>query len=366
MQTQSEAKRIHTVVIGGGQAGLAVGYHLAQRGLRFVILDAHCRIGDAWRNRWDSLRLFTPARYAGLPGMRFPARGDTFPTKQEMADYLESYSRQFQLPVRTGLRVDRVARFRDSFVVSAGNERYEAENVVIAMANYQKPRIPVFAANLDSSVTQLHSHEYRNPSQLQFGKVLIVGAGNSAADIAIEVARTHPTLMSGKEAGHIPFRIETFFARFVAVRFVRFFGHHILSLATPLGRKLRPKFLHSTTPLVRVKPADLIAAGVERISRVVGVREGRPLLADARSLDVRNVIWCTGYQPGFSWIDLPVFDATGEPLHQRGIVSRVPGLFFVGLHYLYSMTSATIVGVSRDARHIVEAIVARERGQAHA
>lgn len=358
--------RMHTVVIGGGQAGLAVGYHLARKGLRFVILDANQRVGDAWRNRWDSLRLFTPARYVNLPGFPFPAAGDSFPTKEQLADYLEAYSRRFHLPVRTGLRVDRVWRRGDRFLVSAGAQRFEAENVVVAMANYQQPRTPTFAKNLDTSIRQIHSAEYRNPGQLQPGKVLVVGAGNSAADIAIELSRTHATLMSGKESGHIPFRIESFFARFVAVRIVRFIGHHILSLATPIGRKLRPKMLHRPAPLVRVKPADLVAAGVERVPRVEGVRDGLPLLADGRTLDVQNVIWCTGYDPGFSWIDLPVFEPNGDPVHDRGIVSRAPGLFFVGLHYLYSMTSATIVGVSRDAKRVVSAIVARDRSQAAA
>jgi putative flavoprotein involved in K+ transport len=366
VQILSNPKRIHTVVIGGGQAGLAVGYHLARRGVRFLILDANHRVGDAWRNRWDSLRLFTPARYAGLPGFRFPARGDSFPTKQAVADYLESYSRRFHLPVRTGLRVDRVTKRGERFLITAGKEQFEAENVVVAMANYQKPRTPAFAKNLHPSVKQLHSNDYRNPAQLHPGKVLIVGAGNSAADIAIELSHTHPTLMAGKESGHIPFAIESFFARFIAVRIVRFIGHHILSLATPIGRKLRPKMLHRPAPLVRVRPADLIAAGVERLPRVVDVRNGQPLLADGRSLDVQNVIWCTGYDPGFSWIDLPVFEPNGDPLHERGIVSRAPGLFFVGLHYLYSMTSATIVGVSRDAKRVVNAIAARDQSQAAA
>jgi putative flavoprotein involved in K+ transport len=363
MENGRNAKRIHTIVVGGGQAGLAVGYHLARRGVRFLILDAGQRVGDAWRNRWDSLRLFTPARYVRLPGLGFPARGDSFPTKDQLADYLEAYSQRFHLPVRTGLRVDRVSRRGDRFLIRAGAEQFEAENVVVAMANYQKPRTPAFAQNLHPSIRQLHAADYRNPSQLQPGNVLVVGAGNSAADIAIELSHTHATLMSGKESGHIPFRIESFFARFIAVRIVRFIGHHILSLATPIGRRLRPKMLHRSSPLVRVKPADLLAAGVERVSRVMEVRDGRPVLADGRTLDVQNVIWCTGFHPDFSWIDLPVFESNGDPVHDRGIVSRVPGLFFVGLHYLYSMTSATIVGVSRDAKRIVNAIVARDRSQ---
>jgi len=366
MQTRNHPTRIHTIVVGGGQAGLAVGYHLARRGIRFLILDAGRRVGDAWRNRWDSLRLFTPARYVKLPGLRFPARGDSFPTKEQMADYLEAYSRRFRLPVRHGLRVDRVSRRGDGFLVSAGSEQFEAENVVVAMANYQKARKPAFAVSLHHGIKQVHSAEYRNPSQLQPGKVLVVGAGNSAAEIAIEISGTHATLMSGKESGHVPFPIESLFFRFVGIRIVRFLGHHILSLATPIGRKLRPKMLHRSAPLVRVKPADLAERGVERVPRVAGVRDGLPLLEDGRKLEVQNVVWCTGYEPGFSWIDLPVFESNGDPLHDRGIVSRAPGLFFVGLHYLYSMTSATIVGVSRDAERVVNAITRRGRSQAAA
>lgn len=361
MHSQQDSTRIQTLVIGGGQAGLSVGHHLAKRGLPFLILDANQRIGDAWRNRWDSLRLFNPARYAGLPGLPFPARGDSFPGKQEMADYLETYAERFHLPVRTGVKVDRLSKQGDRFVVTAGGLRFEPENVVVAMANYQNPHVPAFASDLDPDILQLHSHDYRNPAQLQNGAVLVVGAGNSGADIAIEVSRTHKTRMSGKESGHIPYRIESFFARFFLVRLIRFLGHHVLTVSTPMGRKLRPKMLHRANPLVRVKPWDLTSAGVERVARVVGVRNGRPRLADGRTLNVANVIWSTGYRSGFSWIDLPIFGEEGDPIHERGIVPQAPGLYFVGLHYLYSMTSATLIGVGRDAERVVRAIEARVR-----
>jgi len=355
MKTQS-SQRIHTIVIGGGQAGLSVAYHLARRGIPFQVLDANQRIGNAWRNRWDSLRLFTPARYAGLPGLPFPARGDTFPTKQEVADYLESYAAHFRLPVQTGVKVDKLSKRGDRFVVVAGNRRFESQNVVVAMANFQVPRRPVFARDLDPGIVQMHSNEYRNPSQLQDGPVLIVGAGNSGADIGMEVVQTRPTWMSGKESGHIPFPIEGAIARHFLWGAVRFLGHHVLTVGTPIGRKLRPTLLCGASPLIRIKPHDLANAGIERVPRVVGVRNGRPLLADGRTLDVTDVIWCTGYEPGFSWIDLPIFGEDGRPMHDRGVVSRVPGMYFVGLHYLYAMTSATLVGVGRDAEHIAKAI----------
>ena len=361
MKKGYNSQRIETIVIGGGQAGLAVGYHLAKRHLPFLILDANQRVGDAWRNRWDSLRLFNPARYAGLPGLAFPARGDSFPTKDQMADYLANYAKRFVLPVRNGIKVDRLWKEGDRFIMTSRRERFESENVVVAMANYQVPRVPAFARDLDPGIVQFHSHEYRNPSQLQEGGVLVVGVGNSGADIAIEVARSHQTWLSGKESGHIPWPIDSVISRFFLVRLVRFFGHHILTVATPIGRKLRPKLLSTATPLVRVKPKDLINAGVESVSRVVGVRNGRPLLADGRTLDVQNVIWCTGYEHGFPWIDLPLSEDHGLPLHERGIVANVPGLYFVGLHFLYSMTSATLMGIGRDAARVVKAIDSSRR-----
>ena len=360
MKSQFRAERIHTIVIGGGQAGLSVGYHLAERGINFLILDANNRIGNAWRNRWDSLRLFTPARYVELPGMRFPGNGETFPTKDQIADYLEFYAERFQLPVQCGVRVDRLWKDGGHFVINAGRLQYEADNVVIAMANYQVPQIPSFVQNLDPSILQLDPQSYKNPWQLQEGGALVVGVGNSGADIAIDVARSHQTWIAGKESGHIPWDINTSFARKIAFPIIRFLGHHVLTLSTPVGRKKRPQLLNRATPLIRVKPKDLTDAGIQRVGRVVGAQDGKPLLEDGRTLEVKNVIWCTGYEPGFSWIDLPVFDQTGSPAHERGI-SKVPGLYFAGLHFQYAMSSATLIGIGRDTEYVVKAVETRSR-----
>jgi putative flavoprotein involved in K+ transport len=293
--------------------------------------------------------------------MRFPAPGDSFPNKQQVADYLVEYARRFRLPVRNGVRVDRLWKEDGRFIMSAGSQRFEAENVIVAMVNYQVPRMPAFARELRPEIVQLHSHDYRNPSQLQDGGVLVVGVGNSGADIAIEVAHSHPTWISGKESGHIPFPIESFVARKILIRLVRFVGHHLLTVKTPIGRKQRPKMLYGASPLVRVKPQDLVNAGVEYVPRVVGVKDGLPVLADGRVRDVQNVIWCTGYEHGFSWLDLPIFDDKGDPVHDNGIVTNVAGMYFVGLHFLYAMSSATLVGVGRDAKRIVNAVAARSR-----
>jgi putative flavoprotein involved in K+ transport len=236
---EAAAGRFQTVVVGGGQAGLAVGYHLARRGLPFVILDANERIGDAWRQRWDSLRLFTPARYDGLPGMPFPAPPHSFPAKNDMADYLAAYAERFDLPVRTGVRVDRLSREGDRFILTAGDQRFEAENVVVAMSSHQVPWTPPFAAYLDPGIVQLHAGAYRNPSQLQEGSVLVVGTGNSGAEIALDVVSSHPTWLSGRDPHVIPFRIETAAARYLFTPMVRFMFRHVLTTKTPIGRKAR-------------------------------------------------------------------------------------------------------------------------------
>ncbi len=360
-----QPERIQTVVIGGGQAGLSVGYHLAKRGLPFVILEANGRIGDTWRRRWDSLRLFTPARFDGIPGLPFPAAPHAFPTKDEMADYLEGYVKRFALPVRTGVQVERLSRNGSHYLVTAGGHRYEAEHVVVAMATYQRSKVPSFAGELDPGVVQLHSSEYRNPAQLKKGPVLIVGAGNSGSEIALDLTRAgHQVWMSGRNTGEIPFRISGFAARLFLARLVlRFVFHRVLTTDTPLGRKARPKIVSQGGPLIRVKARDLAAAGVERVPRTVGVRNGLPVLEDGRVLEAQNVVWCTGYHPGHSWIDLPVFDKDGEVVQNRGIAAGEPGLYFVGLHFLYAMSSTMIHGVGRDAEFIAETIAARVRAK---
>jgi putative flavoprotein involved in K+ transport len=357
------AEYVQTIVVGGGQAGLVAGHHLQRRGLPFAILDASPRVGDAWRSRWDSLRLFTPTRFAGLPGLPFPRGEDPFPTKDRMADYLEAYARHLALPVRSGVRVERLWREGGRFALAAGGRRLEADQVIVAMANYQQPRLPAFAAQLDPGLVQLHAHAYRNPAALPDGPVLVVGAGNSGAEIARELAGSRRTFLAGREPGHVPFAVDGGFGRRIGFRLIRFVGHHLLTTRTPLGRRLRPRLLHAAAPLVRTRPAELAAAGVERVPRVAGVRDGRPLLEDGRTLDVAGVVWCTGYRPGFSWIDLPVLGPDGEPLHRRGVVDAAPGLYFLGLHFLFAMSSATLVGVSRDASHVVRAVEARVRAR---
>ncbi len=350
------AEAFETVIIGAGQAGLSVGYHLMKRGRPFVILDAGARVGDSWRGRWDSLRLFTPARYSGLPGMRFPAPGWTFPTKDEMGDYLEAYAQRFGLPVRNDVRVKRLSRNGDAYVLEcADGARIHAGRVVVASGAHRTPRVPPFTADLDPRIVQLHSSEYRNPDQLADGGVLVAGVGNSGAEIAFELSRSHPILLSGKESGQIPVRHGSLRFRFV-VRVIRFLGYHVLTKRTPIGRRVGPKAAAKATPLIRVKSKELAERGVERVARVAGVHDGHPVLEDGRELDVANVVWCTGYVHDFSWLDLPVLDEAGRPVHERGVATASPGLYFAGLVFQFAAASDVLPGIGRDAGYVAKHI----------
>jgi len=361
MQTGS----FETVVVGGGQAGLATGYHLKKRGRSCVILDAGERVGDPWRKRWPSLRLYSPAKFDGLPGMKFPASRLSFPTGHEMADYLETYADRFQLPVEMGVRVDGLTRDGDRFVVTAGDRSFEADNVVVATGVMQKPVTPDLAADLDPRIRQLHSTDYRSPAQLQAGRVLVVGAAHSGADIAFEVVRAgHETILSGRHTGQIPFRIDSRPMRLV-FPVLRLLWTRLATVNTPLGRKMRPEIRSHGGPLLRVRSADLEAAGVVReLGRTVGVEEGRPVLEDGRVLDVANVVWCTGFRNDFGWIRVPFdLDADGFPEQRRGMVPSAPGLYFVGLLFLHSFSSMLILGAGRDSERVVEHIASRRARQ---
>jgi putative flavoprotein involved in K+ transport len=306
--TMAQIERYETVIVGGGQAGLSVAYHLKKQGRSFVLLDASERIGDSWRNRWDSLRLYSPAFRDGLPGMPFPAPRSTYPTKDEMGDYLEAYAARFELPVRSGTAVETLTMEGGRYSANAGNERFEADNVVVATGVFKKPYTPE---------------------------------------------------LSGTDTGQIPVPIESRRGR-LGFRVLVFAGTHLLNADTPMGRKMRPHVRHGGGPLLRYRRKDLLAAGVERvIGRTAGVKRGLPVLDDGRVVDVRNVVWCTGFRPDFSWIRVPFESgADGYPVQYRGAVASSPGLYFTGLPFLHSFASMLIAGSARDAervaRHIVE------------
>ncbi len=279
-----------------------------------------------------------------------------------MADYLQAYAEQFDFPIRSGFRVDRLSRSGNRYILASQDRRIEADNVVVAMSSYQRPAVPAFAMELDASILQLHSDQYRNPTQLREGGVLVVGAGNSGADISLDVAGRHPTWLSGRSVGHVPVRLDGVAARLLLVRLVlRVLFHRVLTVNNSIGRQIQPRVLSRGGPLIRVKPRDIFVAAIERVPRVVGVSEGLPLLADQRVLTVSNVVWCTGFRPDFSWIDLSGFGAH-EPWRHSGVIPSQPGLYFVGLLFLYAMSSSMIHGVGRDAERVARLIASRRAG----
>lgn len=357
-------EHVEILIIGAGQAGLSTGYHLQQLGRPFLIVDGNARVGDNWRQQWDTLRLYTPAKYDGLPGLPFPGPGWAFPQKDQVADYLESYAHHWGLPVRSRTRVERLtATGSGGYAVSFDDgSTITCDNVVVATGTFGRtPSLPDFAAELDPSILQLHSSEYRRPDQLQDGPVLVVGASHSGTDVAYEVALTHRTVLAGRDLGQIPMRLESRMAPLVVPVLV-FVARHVITRRTPIGRKAMEDVRFHGGPMLRVKREDLAARGVERVlSRVAEVRDGRPVLDDGTVVDAANVVWCTGFKQVFDWIDLPITGADGWPTEYRGVLDEAPGLFFCGLSFQYAFSSMILPGIGRDARYLAKRIAARSR-----
>lgn len=336
-----------TIVIGAGQAGLATGYHLSKFTNDFIIIDAGDSIGSAWKSRWDSLCLFTPAQYDGLPGYPFPAKRNSFPSKDDLSAYLDNYAQKFSLPVQLNQKVNRLRRTSEGFELDTTSGTLRCRNVVVATGTNPLPKIPKFAGELDKSIFQIHSSRYINPESVPKGKVLVVGAGTSGVEIAIELAASRQTMLSGKPTFHIPDAIFKY-----AGRLYWWFACNILTVNTPIGRKAKQEIVKGGGPLISISVEDVKNAGVEMLPRVAGVENGKPKLEDGRVLDARAVIWCTGFKPDFSWIEPTVTDETGQPVTKKGISPSVEGLFFVGMLFQYGLTSGFVGGVGRDAKYV--------------
>lgn len=348
------------VVIGGGQSGLAAGHHLARRGIDFVLLEASDRIGDLWRSRWDSLRLYSPAKDDTLPGMKFDMPGHRFPTAREMGDYLEAYADAQDLPIRTGVAVTRVRADGDHYAVETSDGTIAARQVIVATGGFQHPYVPDGAAELDPAIRQIHSVDYRRPDQLADGAVLVVGLSHSGADVAREAALAgHRTIVAGTAHGQLPFSVDSRRGRLMWP-ILRFVATNLLTLGTPIGRKMAPEVRRGGGPLLRYRRQDLLDAGVElRPARLVGARDGRPLLADDSVHDVATVVWCTGFRPDFSWVEPATVDELGWPHQERGLAVGAPGLYFLGIPFQFGFTSMLVLGADRDAAFVASAIARR-------
>jgi putative flavoprotein involved in K+ transport len=346
-------ERYELIVIGGGQAGLATGYWLTKYDIDFLIIDASPRVGDSWRKRWDSLRLFTPAKYSGLPGLPFPGDPYHLPERDEVADYLEWYAQVFDLPIRNNVEVRRVTRSKNSFTIETDSTSYEADNVVVATGPFHVPNIPDVARLIDPSTTQRHSSEYRNPSDLPDGPALVVGAANSGAQIALELAKSRPVTLAGRSVGTMPRRV---LGRDI------FDWLHLTVMRpgsdTLIGKRIRKNVIGSTDALIGMSERDLANTGVRRAGRVISALDGCPILEGGQCADVSSIIWATGFRPDFSWIDANVFGDDGFPIHRRGVTS-LPGLYFMGLRFQHRLDSSLIGGAGRDAEFLAESIAAR-------
>src|SRR5215218_9883052 len=362
--TQQEPERLGTVVVGAGQTGLATAYFLSRAGVPCVVLDQHQRVGDQWRRRYDSLLLNSPAQYDGLPGLPFPAPRGSYPPGAEMGDHLERYVERMGLTVRSGVTVRSVDQQADgAWLVTTSAGAILADDVVVAAGAETLPQVPDFAAELDPGIRQLHSSGYCNPGQLLPGPVLVVGAGQTGADIALEVTRAgHETWLSGRVVTEVPIPFGSRRMR-VGLPVLWFAANHVLSVRTPIGRRMQPAIRHGgVAPLLRVRRADLAEAGVHLVeARTAGVDDGRPVLDDGTVLDVANVVWCTGFRQDFGLVRPDVTGEDGYPRGDAGIVEDLPGLYYVGLIFQTAFASMLVGGAGRDAKRIAAHIAARVR-----
>lgn len=345
--------RWDVIVVGAGQAGLAIARHLARQEMRFVVLEASGHIGHSWRTRWDSLKLFTPARYDALPGMAFPSPADTYPGKDAVADYLSQYAAALDLPVRLDTRVTALHQVDGEFEVRTGDQTYRAAQVVVATGPFQVPHIPTAGGTFDASVKQLHSSDYRNPAALPDGPVLVVGGGNSGLQIAEELVATRDVVVSvGERAPMLPQRL---LGRDLFWWLTRL-GVMRVSTATRLGRRLRDRGEF----VIGTNRRRLGRAGVRFRPRLVGAGGRTARFADGTSQEVGVVLWATGYRDDYSWISIPDAVGDGGVAHDRG-VTRVPGLYFLGLPWQHTRGSALLGFVAEDAAHLADQIAMRAR-----
>lgn len=341
-------ERREVIVIGGGQAGLAIGYLLSRQGRDFTILEAAAEPAAAWRSRWDSLKLFTPARYDALPGLAFPGDPDRYPTRDEVADYLTDYSSHFELPVELRSRVRAIRTTNSGYLVELEDRIYEAHQVVVATGPFQVPRVPAFAERLAGEVMQFHSSAYRTPEDIGQGPVLVVGGGNTGFQIAEELSTSHEVHLSiGSRQMSLPQRFlgRDLFWYLEATGLIR------KTTASRIGRRMEGR-----DTLIGSSPRTLRRRhGVELHRRAVDASRSTVHFADGTSLDVAAVVWATGFAVDHSWIDVPVFDERGNVVHERG-VTKSPGLYFLGLTWQHTRGSALLGWVKDDAEYIAQRI----------
>jgi putative flavoprotein involved in K+ transport len=346
---------IQVAIIGAGQAGLATAYHLKRLGVQATLIDAHARVGDVWRQRWDSLRLFSPAKYSSLPGWPFPFPPYHLPSKDETADYLEEYARRFGLVTKLGTQIRSLSHDGEHFILETDAEQILAKVVVVATGTFHTPKLPPFAAELQSSIRQLHVADYRNPDDLQAGDALVVGTGASGSQIAAELAKSgRKVYLSGPETPNMPRKKwgkDIYWWLYTT-------GAMNMRKDSWLGRRYLKKTGGGDALIGRSLAEITKEAGLHRLGMMQGQENGWPKFDDGSTLpDIRNILWATGYQNDYSWIHLPILDQNGEIQQKRGECSTVPGLYFMGLKFMFRADSSNLGGVKRDAEYLAGVIL---------
>jgi putative flavoprotein involved in K+ transport len=347
--------RYEVVVVGGGQAGLAIGYFLVQQERRFRILEATDAATGAWRARWDSLKLFTPVRYDSLPGRPFPGDPDTYPGRDDVVAYLTDYARACELPVELNSPVRTVRRDDGGYLVELDDRTYAAEQVVIATGPFQIPRGPTVAQRLDRGIVQFHSTDYRRPDQVPAGTVLVVGGGNTGFQIAEDLSRSHEVHLSiGSRQTPLPQRI----AGRDLFRYLEATGLMRVTVDSRLGQRLR----YRETLIGSSPHAARRRHGIRLRGRAVQAEDTEVRFSDGSQLTPATVIWATGFAIDHSFVQVPVFDDAGRLMHRRG-VTATPGLYFLGLTWQHTRGSALLGWVKNDAEFIAERIAAYANGK---
>lgn len=344
----SKIKNVDVLVIGAGQAGLAAGYYLKNSKVQFVLADKAEAVGQAWKSRYDSLTLFTPRGFSSLPGMVMPGDGGGYPTKDEAGDYLDQYARKHGLPIELGMEINRLTRTGEGFTAFSAGREYRASSVIVATGPFQTPYIPEAHSTLSNRIYQVHSSAYRNPSQLRPGSVLIVGGGNSGAQIAVELAKERQVYLSAGES--MKFMPLEWMGRSV-FWWLDKAGLLNLPETSWLGGKLRRR----KDPIFGYELRKLLREDIIKLFPKFKQADGeRILFEDGSHCQVNNVIWATGFRPDYRWIDIPgAVDPQGMPVHSSGI-SAVQGLYYVGLPWQSGRGSALLGGVGRGARRVVD------------
>lgn len=339
-------KQYNTIIIGAGQAGLSLGYYLRNKDNSFLLIDRQSRIGDSWRLRYDSLKLFTPRSHSALPGLKLPGKQNGYPTKDEIADYLEKYAQSFDLPVKLNTDVIKLEKQGNSFQVHIGEEEVlQAKNIVIATGPFKDPFIPNFSSQLSRNIYQVHSEYYENPRQLYDGQTLVVGGGNSGMQIATELAESRQVYLSlGKKAKFLPYEV---------LNKSIFWWFNVLGISRLTVHSTLGKILKKNDPIIGKEIKPLIKKGkVKILPRAIEVIDNKILFDNGFSMEPKNVIWATGFKPDYSWIKIEkIFDENGLPIHERGVTQQ-DGLYFLGLSWQYRRGSALLLGVGEDAKFL--------------